>query len=171
MKDIPEIYIPTFKRVTTALAKILKKSLIREEDTYLFDADEYDADDIASHETHVEKYWQKLTKGKNLTQKEKQTLLFTFLAGEKPCTSITEKQAIKMLDYLTRNTPEYERSIRDFIENNIPYPHHESILNEWSSLSKEMSTLYKKDTSLDIKMWILKEAGCNFPEPKEKTKK
>lgn len=117
---------------------------------------------IDVHETLIQEQWERLTKGKFPTKQEKQTLLFSFLTGREPQTSITEEEARTMINYLMKHTPEYEKTIDDFIEQNIPHEYHESIKHQWLSLAKEMGTLYEKDVPLSTKIWILREAGCNI---------
>jgi len=76
-----------------------------------------------------------------------------------------------MIAYLTEHTPEYRRSIDGFLENNIPFEYHRGIREQWQYLEKEMATLHNKDVSLDTKIWILQEAGCNFIKSRGKTTK
>lgn len=150
------------RNIITVIEKILEKASIQDFDIGLFESHEHDMDSIDTHAMQVSDRWKNLTKGKLLTRQEKQTLLFSFLAGSEAQTSITRQEARKMVGYLVEHTPEYETAIENFIENNVPYEYHENMRHGWLSLRKELGTLYEKDVPLSTKIWILKEGGCNI---------
>lgn len=67
------------------------------------------------------------------------------------------------------NTPAYEECIDYFLEQNVPFEHQEAMRLKWGTLEQDMDTIYKQDVSMETKLWILEEAGCNFRKRKKKS--
>lgn len=171
LEGTPLIYIPYMRKIITIIEKTLEQTSIKDSDIQSFESIERYTDDIDEHSIQISNRWKNFTKGKSLTRQEKQTLLFSFLAGYEPKTSITQQEAKKMIGYLSEHAPEYEKAIDVFMENNIPYEYHENMKKQWLYLAKEMDTLYGKDVPMSTKIWILEETGCNILKPKKDSKK